>query len=257
MGSVTMQIKNTQRKSEQGNVLFLILIAVALFAALSYAVTQSTRSGGGSADRETSILNSAAMTQYPAAMRTSLVRMVLAGTGVQALEFNAPSDFGALNSTAVGVFHPLGGGAVYQNAQGELMENGQQGTWTFNANFNIPQIGVSDIGDGNDIIAFLPGVAQNICDRVNREFNLPTAGCTTTAGDIPDLALIGPGTGARTNIDKLMDNNYNFNNETVPGQSNTIQGAGGSCEAFSGQPSGCFNDTAGNRFVFYSVLLER
>ncbi|HEY8190982.1 MAG TPA: hypothetical protein VIG74_01055, partial [Alphaproteobacteria bacterium] len=73
-GEMQMQRIQTGRKGERGNVLFLILIAVALFAALSYAVTQSSRSGGGDANSETNLINSATLTQYPAGLRTSIIR---------------------------------------------------------------------------------------------------------------------------------------------------------------------------------------
>lgn len=62
-----------QRQS--GNVLFLILIAVALFAVLSYAVTSSTRSGGGSITKEKAKSNAAAIIEYGASLRSAIMRM--------------------------------------------------------------------------------------------------------------------------------------------------------------------------------------
>lgn len=61
--------------STSGNVLFLILIAVALFAALSYAVTQSTRSGGGDASAEKSQTEAATLLSYASLVRQGYQRM--------------------------------------------------------------------------------------------------------------------------------------------------------------------------------------
>ncbi|MDD9901808.1 MAG: hypothetical protein OXT65_12600 [Alphaproteobacteria bacterium] len=70
---------NSQKMDHKskGNALFLILIAVALFAALSYAVTQSGR-GSGNLNKETMALDVAHMEQYAAAITQALSRLILA-----------------------------------------------------------------------------------------------------------------------------------------------------------------------------------
>lgn len=242
------------RRSEQGNVLFLILIAVALFAALSYAVTQSTRSGGGSTEKEKATLSSASMTQGPTAMRTSLIRMVLGGVDVADLAFNSPSaNFGGAPDNNLLVFHPDGGGAVYQMAPADLMTGQAQGTWFYNANWDIPDIGSTGAG-GNDIIAFLPGITQAVCRRINEEFSIVGTDCVDADGNnIPDLnTSVTP-----ANVRDVLEDTDTFptaNQEDLQGEDD-----GGTCNALTGQPSGCFWDgvTNGGEAVFYSVLLER
>ena len=236
------------KAGEKGNVLFLILIAVALFAALSYAVTQSTRSGGGSADRERSILSSASLTQGPTALRTSLIRMVLGGTDVSNMRFNAPADFGSVDEGDL-VFHPNGGGAVFQRAPADVMLSGDLGTWFYNPNFNIPEIGLDTASTGNDIIAFLPGINQAVCSQLNDEFSIDATGCTTPLnGNIPLLTTASDET--------QVEENYE-DTDTFPTTTETLEGEG--CAALTGQPSGCFyfNDAGTPVYVFYSVLLER
>lgn len=64
---------------QNGNVLFLILVAVALFAALSYAVTSSTRSGGGSVSKDKAKANAALIVQHGTAIRNAVMRVKLSG----------------------------------------------------------------------------------------------------------------------------------------------------------------------------------
>lgn len=248
-----MIIENRDR-SQSGNVLFLILIAVALFAALSYAVTQSTRSGGGSTDRETSILSGASMSQYPAGLRTSVVRMILGGIDILNVEFDPPSAV-AGGDEAVSVFHPLGGGAVFQQAPSNLMANGQPGTWFFNANWDIPDIGISGAG-GNDLIAFLPGVSLGVCRAVNDEVNFvdDISDCTSADGVVPDINSTLDESKIRETI-RISGSGVAF---PITNQED-LTNANGSCSSFVGHPTGCFWDatTRGGEYVFYSVLLER
>ena len=83
-------------KSQHGNALFLILIAVALFAALSYAVTNSGRGGSG-IDREQAEIAAAQILQYISSIDTAIQRMrVINGCGES--EFNFDTTLYTTNS---------------------------------------------------------------------------------------------------------------------------------------------------------------
>lgn len=249
-----------KRSGESGNVLFLILIAVALFAALSYAVTQSTRSGGGSTEREQALLGSSAMTQYPTALRTSVIRMILGGTGAEQILFNPPSNsFGGETTSEALVFHPEGGGAVYQTGQSDVLDVGSTGTWYFNAQWEVTGIGLDGAG-GADVIAFLPDVSDAVCRRVNEELGLDLTSCTQTTTGIPDLLTAEDGTNFTVVAEQM---------QTVTFDGSTVQATGGipdpapntleadGCNALNGQASACVFDDDNTRNIFYSVLLER
>ena len=238
---LTCNISNSSRADESGNVLFLILIAVALFAALSYAVTSSTRSGGGDASSETNLISSAQVTQYPSSVSTALVRMIISGTAVEEMRFNRPSEYSNLDSNSIGVFHPSGGGATYVTAPPEVMVDGNPGDWVFNGEMEVPDIGTAGAG-GNDVIAFLVGIKQSICRKINEEHGL---GAT-----IPALSADRSGDyGDRMYDDGSTD--YSLPTTDV----NDIDDGSNS---FDGKPFGCFqNGGGGGDYVYYHVVVER
>lgn len=240
---MTLKRKNDyKRQSERGNVLFLILIAVALFAALSYAVTSSTRTGPGDASDETNLISTAEITQYPNSLKTQIIRMsVSKNVDVTTLNFDPPSDFATTCNATPGpcVFHPLGGGAIRANAPADVMLSGTPGTWYYSGHYEVTNIGLSTATDpaGNDIIAFLPGIKSAICTRINTELGI--SGDTTHSADLDVTAAA-----------QQMVNGY-----SIPSSEINI-GTAGSTAALDGQPFGCITDSAGE-YIYYHVLVER
>lgn len=98
--------------SEKGNVLFLILIAVALFGALTYAVTSSSRTGANTTEKEQAKLDQAVMDNYMSAINFGKMRLEMAGCS--SIDYTAPADQGA-GDKSCHIFHPDGGGVAYQD----------------------------------------------------------------------------------------------------------------------------------------------
>ncbi len=236
-------LKSGIRKRESGNVLFLILIAVALFAALSYAVTQSSRSGSGNASSETNLVDSSQITQYPASVRTSIIRqMVSKNVTVPSLEFNAPSDFAACTGTPPDscVFHPSGGAATYVNAPPNITTTGAEQGWVFNGENEINLVGTTVGGNSPsatsaDIIAFLPNVKTGLCQKINQQLGI-NSGAIVAEADL--------------DVTTQMVNGIGILDGTAGG---TIGGSGAT--ALDGRGFGCFS--MGSVNYYYHVLVEQ
>lgn len=102
-----------KHRGQSGNVLFLILIAVALFAALSYAVSSSSRTKAGNTKSENLQLRSAQILQYAATLRSAVQRMVLSGIPADKVEARGANTWDPCTSgTQFCLFGPNGGGAI-------------------------------------------------------------------------------------------------------------------------------------------------
>ncbi|MDD9899440.1 MAG: hypothetical protein OXT65_00485 [Alphaproteobacteria bacterium] len=113
----------------RGNVLFLVLIAAALFAALSYAVTQSGR-GSGSIDKETAALETAKFLQQVTLIGSTVDRMILTGCAKTQITYEGATTSnppGYVNGSSPSdnschVYEPEGGGLTYSSPPSTVMD---------------------------------------------------------------------------------------------------------------------------------------
>lgn len=102
---------------QSGNVLFLILIAVALFAALSYAVTKSTSGSGTNVSKEKASLSAGVNDNCTASVEMAIMRVKqINGCDTAQISYELPgggnANPSAPSSKKCHLFHPSGGGTV-------------------------------------------------------------------------------------------------------------------------------------------------
>ena len=244
------------KHKENGNALFLILIAVALFAALSYAVTQSGRGGGG-IDRETAALSASQLVQYGALAETAINRMRIASgcannefsferapfDGTDAAYVNAAAN--ARGDFACHFYHPNGGAMIEFDASSAAgLSTGSPEVEFYGTALVLGSgTGTLDVAgrdDQTEITLFIRNMTEEACTQISRE-----AGLNAVPIDSGNLDVI-PFTGTFF----FMDN---------------VLGCGGSCSGdINNSPffvnntrNACFIEESSGDFIYFHVMLAR
>jgi hypothetical protein len=160
---------------QKGNALFLILIAVALFAALSYAMTQSGRGGGGSASREQLTLKVSQFVSYMGEIQSAVQRMVVSGTPVSSIKlYDTYEPFAPCTSGTDCVFSSTGGGVTYQDVATNFFSVG--------CGIHFYEAGgitgtVTGVGTtANELMFIADCLHDDVCDELDRQYHLPDSG---------------------------------------------------------------------------------
>ena len=153
-------------KSQNGNVLFIILLAVVLIAALSAAIMNDGDSNSSNIDDELLSIRVSETQRYGSELERAVRFIIQNGVSENDIRFahvNAPSAYGDLSSDtdkSDQVFAKEGGGAAYRTPPERISE---ADNWEFYGGTALPSVG----SDRADLIAVLPDVTRPFCTAYN------------------------------------------------------------------------------------------
>lgn len=218
---LTLKEKSTICTKQEGNVLFMILIAIAIIALLSNAIVQLSSPIDYKINESSTSIQTDVFLSYPTAIESSANEMISKGYDAVEISFIDPSN-GAFETPphAQKIFHPMAGGVHYHSSISGV------------SNFNIvAYTTINNIGTAtSDIVFVTDHLTQDMCEEINTKlFNDPTL----------------PSVGASAVTDMLANS---------AGSPVTLGGA--TCPECDGKPRMCFEDTDSN-YVYYHVIIAR
>lgn len=181
-----------KRDAERGNVLFIILLAVVLIGLLTAAIQSTSRPEGANIDKETVVIRVSEAQQYAGELERAVRFVMENGKSEGDIRFahpDASADYGDLAADADPsdqIFSADGGAASYRPPPAGVNDGS---AWEFYGGTAIPGVGTG----AADLIAVLPNVTPEFCERVNalnNQTGTPAdTGATTASGGNPGDCL--------------------------------------------------------------------
>ncbi|MCC7305323.1 MAG: hypothetical protein IT558_03580 [Alphaproteobacteria bacterium] len=229
------------KNPQSGNVLFYILIAVALLAALSYAVSQSGRGSIGQVTEEKAKILGTEIIEYGNAIANATAQLRLRGVKDSSLCYD-DAHWGGANYNHAGcaddaakIFHTAGGGVTWKNAPAEAMNSAAtpDNLWHIYGDNEIKEVGTTCGADScADLILVVDELNKTVCMKINKLLSV-----------------------TEDNVDPPTDSGMGTTRYIgVYGYAQTIGDEG---STLVGKSAACFENTGTGEYTFYKVLVAR
>lgn len=236
--------------SESGNVLFYILIAIAMLAALSFAVSSGNNTANKSISNERSKLAASEIMAYGDTLANAVGQLRLRGCTENEISFENSEISGYENPSAPSdetchVFSVSGGGVNFETLSTDILDSSESastfyGYWQFDATHCVENIGSHDdpcASNQAELVASVHYLRKTVCVAVNDLLEIDNP-----SGDPP-----------------IDTSNHSPRFTGTYGPSGQVL-LGDDAAQLSGQRAGCYQDDNGyseDAYIFYRVLVAR
>ncbi len=240
--------------SQSGNALFYILIAIAMLAALSYAISGSMRTGSLGLSKEQSNIAANEIMAYGNALSNAMQNLTLIeGCDITEISFEHNADSAYNNASS-----PTGEECHIFKENGAALsvakppENANDGSAYIYSSIFVHALGNGydndqcSTSDCAEIVLFLKNLNKSVCDAINSKL-----GIETSSGAIPT----DTGDAAMTKYDGTLANGCGSGScSNWLGDSSTTE------KVLFGKPSGCFegggNPPNGTYHYYHAIYIQ-